>query len=129
MTAPDWLNEIVRGFGRQMGLQNFGLNDRGAAGVTFENGIAVKLEYAAETLIVRACVPCGTDAASLRRLLQAAHPGAVREGVVLRAARIDRTGEGFFAARIPERAVTVTEVERLFRIVWEAAVAFRRTAA
>ena len=34
--TPDWLNNTVRAFGRQLGLKEFAMNERGAAGVRFE---------------------------------------------------------------------------------------------
>ena len=45
MTAPSWLGDTVREFGRQMGLSRFSLSERGTAGVRFENGISLSLEY------------------------------------------------------------------------------------
>ena len=126
MTAPGWLNDVVAAFGRQMGLKSFGLNDRDVAGVTFENGVSVRLEYAREALAVTALSPCGTDVPSIRRLLVAAHPAAHPDGTPVRAVRLARLGSAAFAVRIPERSVTVTEVERAFRVVWGEAVALGR---
>ena len=128
MNAPEWLNDIVRAFGRQMGLQTFALTERGTAGVTFENGVRLRFEYVGGALMVLAGVPCGADVGAVRRLLQGAHYGANR-GATVRAARLAKSDEGIWSVRIPERAVTVTEVERVFRIVWEAAVAFGRSVA
>lgn len=129
MTAPVWLDGAVRAFGRQMGLKEFGLGERDVAGVTFENGISVRLEYARESLSVMAIVPCGEDASSLQRLLVRVHPAARTNGSAMRAVRFARSGSGAYVVRLPERAVTVSELERVFRVVWEAAVAFARRSA
>ena len=39
MTAPNWIEAVVRDFGRGAGLADFALNARGAAAVRFENGL------------------------------------------------------------------------------------------
>ena len=129
MTAPAWLDGAVRAFGRQMGLKNFGLGERDVAGVTFENGVSVRLEYARESLSVMAVVPCGEDASALRRFRGRVHPAAHPSVPALRAVRFARSGSGAYVVRLPERAVTVSELERVFRIVWEEAVAFARRSA
>ena len=125
MMSPGWLNDIVRAFGRQMGLRQFALDDRGVAGVRFETGLALRFEYARESLMVTAGVPMAASADGLRRLLQAAHP-AVRRPVV-RAAYLARTGEGLFVVRLPERDVSVTALEAVFNRLWEAAETLRRS--
>ena len=126
--TPDWLNETVQAFGRQMGLKRFALNDRGAAGVRFENGFAFRLEYAHEALIVSMAMEAPSEAATLRRILTQSHPDAVRGGLPVRAAFLARTGEALFAQRLAEREVTVTALEAVFRRLWALADAVRRAA-
>ena len=123
--TPEWLNDVVRAFGRQMGLPRFELNDRGAAALRFENGVSLRIEYANEALAVTAGVPFEPDARALKRLLLAVHPDAVR-GRAMRAGWFARTGEAFLSCRIGERDASVTELEAVFRQVWSAAEQLRR---
>ncbi len=124
--TPDWLNDAVRAFGRQMGLSAFALNDRGAAGVRFENGLSFRLEYAQESLMVFMGVPTDPSDAVLKRLFVAVHPSAQRSARI-RAAYLSRAGEAVYAIRLPERDVNVTSLETAFRELWRAADALRRT--
>ena len=128
MIAPDWMNETVRGFGRQMGLSSFALNDRGAAGVRFENGVSLRLEYVPGALVMSAGVAMEPRAESLRRLLTGAHPAAV-PGVGVRAAWMARSGEGVYIVRIDERRVDVSAMEAAFRVVWQLASSLGRSLA
>lgn len=125
MTAPTWLNEAVRAFGRQMALSAFELNDRGAAGVRFENGVSLRLEYVGGALVMYAGVAIEPQADVLRRLLTGAHPEAAA-GLPVRAAYIERTGEGVYAIRIDERRVDVSALEATFRVLWKLATALGR---
>lgn len=126
--TPDWLNEIVRAFGRQMNLTRFELNERGAAGVRFENGLSFRLEYARESLMVMAGVPVPPDAEALKRLLVSVHPSAVRSHP-MRAAYLAKTGEAVFICRLDEREASVTSLESVFRLLWGAADQLRRAQA
>ncbi len=118
--TPSWVNDTVRAFGRQMGLENFVLNDRGAAAVRFENGVSLKFEYAGEALVVSAGLSIPGGEAPLKALLAAAHPAA-RHQVKIRAAYLARSGEAVFASCIQERDVGVSTIEMVFRELWEAA--------
>ena len=117
MTAPVWIEEAVRAFGRQMGLGSFALNERGAAGVRFENGVALRLEYSMESLVMTAGVAMEPTAAALTRLLTGAHPDAA-PGANVRAAWMERTGEGIYVIRLAERLVDVSSLEAAFRCLW-----------
>lgn len=128
MKAPEWLDGTVRAFGRQMGLEAFTLGERGVAGLEFENGAKFRLEYAGEALTASVAVKCELDAAGAARLLEAAAPGG-RGAVRVRAAYFERTSEAAFAVRTPERAVTVTLLEAVFRELWAAAEKFGRMTA
>ena len=127
--TPDWLNDIVQAFGRQMGLQDFRLRDNGAAGVTFENGLSLRLEYAGEALMMSMGLPVEVTDAAVRRLLTAAHPAAQQPAAArVRAGLLKRTGEALLVIRLLERDVTVTVLEAAFRQLWTAADRLRRTA-
>ena len=125
--TPDWLNDSVQAFGRQMGLREFRLRENGAAGATFENGRALRLEYADGALALSVGVPAEAADESMRRLLTLAHPSA-QQGPRLRACRLKRTGEALLVLRLPEREVTVTALEAAFRLLWSAADRLGRAA-
>ena len=122
-----WINDAVRAFGRQMGLNGFELNERGAAGVRFENGIALYLEYADGALMMSAGVPVDADPDTMRRLLVSSHPSAART-VRLRTGYLSKSGEAIFTLRLAEREVTVSSLESAFRVLWAAADRLRRAA-
>ncbi len=123
--TPTWLNDTVRAFGRQMGLAHFALDDRGVAGMRFENGLTLRLEYAAEALMMTVGVALPQEDRTMKALLAAVHPSA-RGPFRLRAAYLARTGEAIYAARLPERSVTVEELDRALRVLWQAAEKVRR---
>lgn len=124
--TPAWLNEIVRSFGRQMNLDGFLLNDRGAAGVRFENGLSFRLEYAQESLLMLAGVAVPPEAGVLKRVLTAVNPDA-RHQPMVRAGYLKRAGEAVFVVRLSEREVTVTTLEAVFRQLWQLADQLRRS--
>lgn len=126
--TPDWLNDIVQAFGRQMGLQEFRLRDNGAAGVTFENGLSLRFEYANEMLMMSMGVSATPTDAMMKNLLLAAHPAAQQGPVRIRAGYLKRTGEALLTLRLQEREVTVTALETAFRQLWSAVDRLRRTA-
>ena len=72
MTAPVWMNAVIGDFGRAAGLNGLALNERGTAVLKFEDGTALRLEYADAALVVAMTVP----SADLRRLLALSHPRA-----------------------------------------------------
>ena len=83
--TPEWLNDTVRAFGRQLGLGSFALNERGSAGVRFENGISLMLEHAAESLFVSVRVPVEPSGENLKALpLTVRAPRPVTEAIVTR---------------------------------------------
>ncbi len=128
--TPDWLNNTVRAFGRQLGLKAFEMNERGAAGVRFENGLSLMLEYAAESLIVSVRVPIAPTAENLKRMLMDAHP-SVHVGLqhLVRTAYLSKSGEATYSTRIDERQVSVSAIEGAFRATWEMAIRLGRAAA
>ena len=118
--APEWLNAVVRDFGRAAGVDTLALNDRGAAAVTFETGVTLRFEYTGAELVVAVTVPHPADPAFTRRLLAFAHPlaGAVPR---IRAGYFASRGCAVLATRIAERNVTLPVVNAAFAALWRAA--------
>ena len=128
--TPVWIDETVEAFGRQMGLGHFALNERGAAGVIFENGVSFRLERTDDALIasVRMAAP-GSDEA-VRKVLTEAHPEMqAKDGGIVRAACLLRTGETVLALRIEEREISVVSLEQAFNRLWERALELGRAMA
>ena len=124
--TPEWVNETVRAFGRQLQFENLELNERGAAGIRFENGLSFYLEYADGAMQMSAGFAADETAATLKNLLAGVHPSARTGGVRLRAVRFERTGEARFVARLTDRELTPTAMEAAFHALWEAADYQRR---
>ena len=120
MMAPEWLNAVVRDFGRAAGADTFVLNDRGAAAITFENGFGLRFEYTGADLVVAVTVPRPANPVSLRRALSFAHPMA-GSGLRIRVGYFARTGCIVLAVRIAERNVTLPTVNAAFATLWRAA--------
>ena len=76
MMAPEWLNAVVRDFGRAAGADTFALNDCGAAAISFETGVGLRFEYTGMELVVAVTVPSPANPVALRRALSFAHPMA-----------------------------------------------------
>lgn len=125
--TPDWLNDTVQAFGRQMGLTEFRLSANGTAGVRFENGLVFRLEYAHEALMLSVGVLADADEETMKQLLVTAHPSAARS-VRIRSGYLAKSGEALFALRLAERTVTVASLEAAFRLLWQAADRLRRAA-
>ena len=117
MTAPAWIEAVVREFGRAAGLAGLAFNERGAAAITFENGSALRLEYAFDSLVVALTVPVRLDPAAAARLLAYAHPEA-RYGFKLRAGYLAKGGRAVFAARLADREVTLPALNSVFSVLW-----------
>lgn len=117
MTAPAWIESVIREFGRAAGLPNLVLNDRGAAAITFENGATLRLEYAFDSLVVALTLPVRLDPAMAARLLAYAHPDA-RFGFKLRAGYLAKSGRAVFAARLADREVTLPALNSVFSVLW-----------
>jgi len=126
--TPGWLNDSVQAFGRQMGLREFRLQENGAAGATFENGLSLRFEYAHEALMMSMGLPMAPTDAAMKGLLVLAHPSAQQGAIRLRTCYLKRTGEALLTLRLLEREVTVTVLEAAFRQLWSAADRLRRAA-
>ena len=125
MTAPSWMDAIVRDFGRAAGAENFSLGRGGATAFAFENGISLRFEYPGGCLAVAAEVsaPCGPAQAA--RLLAHSHPDAAAQGApVIRTGYLASKGRAVFVVKIPEREVTLPAVQNAFSALWRAAAGF-----
>ncbi|MBR1588331.1 MAG: hypothetical protein IJ658_08420 [Kiritimatiellae bacterium] len=117
MTAPAWIEAVVQEFGKAAGLPGLALNGRGAAAITFENGSALRLEYAFDSLVVALTLPARLDPAAAARLLAYAHPEA-RYGFKLRAGYLEKASRAVFAARLADREVTLPALNSVFSVLW-----------
>ena len=124
-----WIAETVRAFGRSLGLSSFALNERGAAGVRFENGRALYLECGEGALMVSVGLAADPSADTMRRLLARAHPAAQATGFRVRAVWLEKAGEARFVARLDERDLTAAGLDQAFRALWAAADYFGRAVA
>ena len=123
-----WIAETVRAFGRSLGLKDFALNERGAAGVRFENGRGLYLEGGDAGLMVSVGVPSDPSAETMKRLLARAHYAARTDGLRVRAVWVEKAGEARFVTRVDARDLTATSLEQAFRALWQEAEAFGRAA-
>jgi len=117
MTAPGWMNAAIGDFGRASGLAGLSLNDRGAAALRFETGVALRLEYTGSELVMAMTVPAAVD---LKRLLAISHPKA-RYGFRIRTGVFPKTQEGVLAIRLAERDVTLPQLNAAFGVLWRLA--------
>ena len=109
MTAPAWIEAVVRDFGKAAGLSGLSFNDRGVAAIAFENGTTLRLEYAFDSMAVALTTPV--------RLLAYAHPEA-HYGFKLRTGYLEKTGRAVFAARLADREVTLPALNSVFSVLW-----------
>ena len=123
MRAPNWIESVVRDFGRGAGIADFALNDRGAAAFRFENGFSLRFEYRGGELVVMVTVPAANSPASARRLLSYSHPDA-RYGVRARACYPAKSGCAAFVARIADQEVTMPALNAAFGALWRVATEF-----
>ena len=117
MTAPTWIEAVVREFGQAAGLSGLALNGRGVATLDFENGAALRLEYAFDSLVVALTLPVRLEPATAARLLAYAHPEA-RYGFKLRVGFLAKSGRAVFAARLADREVTLPALNSVFSVLW-----------
>jgi len=119
--------EQVKAFGRMLGLSSFALNERGIAGVEFENGVKMRLESCDGTLWVQALFAMPKTPEAVQRLLQEASEGRNPSGgAVVRAGYLERSGEALLALPIAASEVEVTRIDAAFRELFERAVRLRR---
>lgn len=121
MTAPVWMNAVIRDFGHAAGVEDLTLNDRGVVVLKFETGVTLRLEYTSEEELVMAVSVAGHgDTATLKRLLSVSHYRA-RYGFRLRTGRLAKSGSLVIAVRLASRDVTLPHVNAAFSVLWRLA--------
>ena len=122
--APHWLQETLRAFGESLGLNTFALNDSGVAGLAFETGVTLRLEYAYEELVMALSVPTRGEVESLKRLLGYAHP-ALQGNFTVRTALVQKRSAALLAIRLAASEVTRPALNGAFQTLWRLAEDFR----
>lgn len=124
MTAPYWLNEILRDFGRSIGLKDFSLGDQDAAVMRFENGIAMRFEYALESLVIAAEVQANAEPQNLKKLLTYTLPERV-SSFAIRTAYLADKRQALLLTRLSERDLTLPLIVSVFTELFHLAEDFR----
>ena len=123
--TPAWLNDIVREFGSGMGLKDFALNADGAAALRFENGVALRLEYAMIFLSLSMSVESPQDVASVKLLLTASDP--LRRGAfAVRTGIAGNPPRAVFTVRLEPSEVTLGNLDAAMAELWRATENFSR---
>ena len=123
--TPAWLNDIVREFGSGMGLKDFALNADGAAALRFENGVALRFEYAMNFLSLSMSVESPQDAASVKLLLTASDP--LRRGAfAVRTGIAGNPPRAVFTVRLEPSEVTLGNLDAAMAELWRATENFSR---
>lgn len=118
---PIWVDSAVSAFGKRMGFADFRLNESGVAAATFENGVNLALEYAAESLCISVRLPVSPNEPFVRKLLVAAHPEN-HFPFHLRTAYLARRSMALFMVRLGERQVTPAAIDMVFSGLWDLAM-------
>ena len=121
MSAPVWMESLVKEFGKGAALPDFALNDRGTAALSFENGASLRFEYAEGALAVSMTVLSPIDPARAGTLLSHAHPDARRGTFRIRTGYLASRGRALFAVRLAEREATLPLLNQVFAALWAAA--------
>ena len=125
MTAPRWLNAVLREFGEGIELKSFGLNAQNAALLQFETGSSLRFEYTGETLVMAMLVPAPQDALAMKRMLIYAQPER-RSAFRLRVGYLAKRSAACFAVQMAERDVSLPSLNAVFQELWRLAEDFRR---
>jgi type III secretion system chaperone SycN len=121
--VPQWIDAAVSEFGQSAGLGALTLGDRGVAGLSFQNGLALRFEHAFDALHVAMTVPARLDVPSASRLLGYAHPAA-RFGFRLRTGYLAKSRRAVFEVRLADRDVTLPAINAAFALLWRIALEF-----
>lgn len=121
MSAPVWMESLVKEFGKGAGLPDFAFSDLGVAALSFENGASLRFEYAEGELAVSMTVPSPIDSARAGALLSHAHPDARRGAFRIRTGYLASRGRALFAVRLAEREATLPLLNQVFAALWAAA--------
>lgn len=120
MTVPDWISSAIGEFGRAAGLGSFALSAQGVAAMNFENGFALRFEYAGGRLVVAMTFPFALDEDNATRLLSFAHP-ASRGAFRMRAGYMAKKSKAFFAISLDDGDVTLPAINAAFTELWRSA--------
>ena len=123
MTVPAWIESAVREFGKAAGLGSLSIGEKGVAALSFQNALALRFEYAFDTLYIAMTVPARLDATAAKRLLGYSHPDA-RYGYRLRTGYLAKRGLAVFAVGLAGRDVTLPAVNAAFAMLWRVALEF-----
>lgn len=125
--TPKWMTDTVASFGRLLGLTTFALNERGVAGVRFENGSTFRIEAAGERFALRLGLPleAPTPQQALRILAEAQPLFATPFGR-LRAVWLARTAEAALVLLLPAERADASLIDQAFRELWDRAERLRR---
>jgi hypothetical protein len=125
MSAPKWLNAVLREFGESIDLTEFGFNAADAAAIRFETGVSLRFEYVFESLVIEVQIPSAQNSETMKRLLLYAQPER-RPSFLLRVAYNEKKGCAMMVARLAERDVTLSSLNAVFKELWLTAEDFRR---
>ena len=125
MTAPRWLNAVLREFGEGINIRDFELNDRNAASLRFETGVVLSFEYALDSLSITFQVPSQDTPELMKRLLIYTQPER-QPNFRLRVGYLAKKSMALFTARMPAREATLPAITSVFNELWRMAEDFRR---
>ena len=125
MTAPKWLDAVIREFGEGVDIRDFGFNEHGAASMRFETGVSLHFEYALESLLVSLQIPVSHDGENMRRLLLYTQPERM-PSFPMRVAYLEKSASAVMVAKISEREASLATVNAIFTELWLMAEDFRR---
>ena len=125
MTAPRWLNAVLREFGEGIELGSFGLNEQNSAVLRFETGVSLRFEYAFDSLVIAMLVPAPQEAEVMKRMLVHTQPER-RAAFRLRAGYLAKSAAVCFAVQLAEREVSLPGLNAVFMELWRLAEDFRR---
>gem|GEM_PF-2366670 len=117
--AEQWLQAIVQEFGKRLGLSQFRLNDKGAAGVSFENGVTFRMEYRGDRLFLCLATPMQKNSTALKALLQLSHPAARRNDLDIHAAYQPTSQRAIIMTNFQDRTLSVPLLDKTFTNLWE----------
>jgi type III secretion system chaperone SycN len=108
-----------------MGLKDFVLNADGAAALRFENGVALRFEYAMDFFSLSMSVESPQDVAAVKLLLSASDP--LRRGAfAVRTGTAGNPPRAVFTVRLEPAEVTLGNLDAAMAELWRATENFSR---
>jgi type III secretion system chaperone SycN len=108
-----------------MGLKDFALNADGAAALRFENGVALRFEYAMDFFSLSMSVESPQDVAAVKLLLSASDP--LRRGAfAVRTGTAGNPPRAVFMVRLEPAEVTLGNLDAAMAELWRATENFSR---